>query len=79
MSLQRSCLRVGIALRMLGIQLILISNRDALQSLGEIEVHLPILRGVELDGIVLLILVGCIGVEGSDGRWHPRTPATGSL
>ena len=50
---QRSCLSIGIALLMLGIQLILITNRDALQSLGEIEVHLLILRGVELEGIVL--------------------------
>ena len=40
------------------------------------ELHLPILRGVELEGIVLQILVGCIGVEETDGRWHPLTPGT---
>ena len=33
-----------------GIQLIIISDREALQGLGEMEVHLPILRGVELEG-----------------------------
>ena len=40
------------------------------------EVHLPVLRGVELEGNVLYILVGRIGVGEADGRWHLRTPGT---
>ena len=54
----------------------MISNRDTLQSLGEMEVHLPVLRGVEIEGVVQQLLVCCIGVEGAEGRWHPRTSGT---
>ena len=46
-----------------GIQLMIISNREALESLSEMEVPLPVLRGVELEGDVLEILVGRLGVE----------------